>query len=84
VRSADSRLKHTPLLAAPKVLGDLLRHAATQGFTAGMIGQSVSSKVLLQEYWEALRQTPQIFKRTAFRRRTLEEELQEVGKFRGH
>lgn len=44
-----------------------------------MVGQSVSSKVLLQEYWEAIRQTPQIFKRTAFRRRTLEEELQEVG-----
>lgn len=32
----------------------------------------------LKEYWAALRNTHQIFWRIAFRRRTLEEELQEV------
>ena len=37
------------------------------------------SKKFLREYFGALVRTPQIFRRIAFRKRTLEEELQEVG-----
>ena len=37
------------------------------------------SKKFLREFFGALVRTPQIFRRIAFRKRTLEEELQEVG-----
>lgn len=43
-----------------------------------MLHSAPSQVVYLREWWAALCRTPQIFSRTAFRRRTLEEELQEV------
>lgn len=40
---------------------------------------NASARQLLAEWARAVAHTPSIFKRLAFRKRTLEEELQEVG-----
>lgn len=46
---------------------------------AAMGGQRrTAATALLLEYWAALLQTPDIFRKGAFRKRSLEEELQEV------
>jgi hypothetical protein len=53
--------------------GLICRHAFR-----GLLTAALWAMALMREYWAALLQTPEIFRRVAFRKRTLEEELQEV------
>lgn len=65
-------LSHTFCRPAPSPAAANHRAAAMRG------SLDASTKQLLGEWFRAVLQTPQTFRRIAFRRRTLAEELQEV------